>query len=421
MESYVINGGNRLYGSVEVQRSKNAVLPMLAASLLTEETVTIEECPQIADVDAMVKLLSAYSLSCTMQGSSISVSGGNAEYTEVSPDLSKALRSSCCLLGASLARFGQVFLPLPGGCAIGARPIDIHLAALSKLGVLVREGEGGVYCRRERFSGGEVTLPYPSVGATENLMLYASLAEGETIVRGCAREPEIVDLQTLLCRMGANIRGAGTDAIAIEGVKRLHGARMLPMPDRIECGTFLLACACCGGEVTLFGGREEKFDLLCRKLRQNGCKVWGENDKITIKSGDLFSPLSVVTGPYPAFATDLQPLLCVLAARCEGESRIRETVFESRFSHLEELRRMGASVRIEGDTAFVAGGTLCGARVRAKDLRGGAALVLAGLCAEGLTQIDDIGYIDRGYANFERKLSLLGARIWRMSCKKNSS
>ena len=411
MDSYLVTGGNKLEGSVNVQISKNAVLPMLAACLLTDERVALS-CPEIADVAAMKSLLALYGKSVT--GNGLVLVEGEPAYAEPPAPLCSALRASVFLLGASLARFQRAYLPLPGGCAIGKRPIDLHLSALRALGVAVIEGERAVECRVKRKTGGSVVLPYPSVGATENLMLYAATAEGETLIRGCAKEPEIVDLGLFLNSMGAKISGLGTDCIAIEGRKNLRGTKYRPSSDRIECGTFLVACALLGGEITLLGCNLEKNSPLKLKLLQNGCKIWAKDDKITIRGGQRLS-FSVKTGPYPAFATDLQPMMGVLACRSAGVSEIEETVFERRFSYLEDLRKMGADVSLKGRLARIRGGALRGEKLNAKDLRGGAALVLAGLAAEGVSEISQIHYIDRGYADFDKKLSLLGARIERIT------
>lgn len=411
MDSYLVTGGNKLAGSVNVQISKNAVLPMLAACLLTEERTGLF-CPDIADVAVMKRLLAVFGK--RTEGKGLVFIEGEPAYAEPSASLCSALRASVFLLGASLARFGRACLPLPGGCAIGKRPIDLHLSAFRALGVEVREGERAVECRAVKKRGGKAELAYPSVGATENLMLYAATAEGETVIRGCAKEPEIVDLGLFLISMGAKISGLGTDTIVVDGQKKLHGTKYRPSADRIECGTFLVACALLGGEITLLGARLEKNDPLKLKLLQNGCKIWAKDDKITIQGGERLA-FSVKTGPYPSFATDLQPMMGALACRSKGESVVEETVFEHRFAYLKDLKKMGADVCCKGNAARIRGGRLHGEKLNAKDLRGGAALVLAGLAAEGVSEISQIHYIDRGYADFDKKLSLLGARIERIA------
>lgn len=411
MDSYVIEGGKKLYGEVRVQRSKNAVLPMLAGALLTEEKIVLRECPAITDVKIMKSLLSVFSK--TASGEETVTIEGESLRASLPSYLCAKLRASSLFLGACLAVFGEVELPLPGGCAIGKRPIDLHLSALRSLGVSVVEGEGFVRCRVMRRRGGRVVLPYPSVGATENLLLYSVLSEGETILSGVAREPEIVDFVSFLKSMGAKIRGAGESEMVVEGVSRLRGTEYTPMFDRIECGSYLIACACTGGEIEILGNGLQKKDLLLAKLRQNGCKIALGNDKIQIKASRDKMPFSLRTGPYPAFATDLHPMMGTLAALSGGESLLVETVFENRFSYLTELERMGAIVHRNGNFAFVGGGRLHGATVLAHDLRGGAALLLAGLSAEGKTIVLHPEYIDRGYTQPEIKFASLGARIER--------
>lgn len=411
MSCFVIQGGRKLYGEVNIQRSKNAVLPMLAGTLLTNERVTLYDCPTISDVFTMRSILSGFS-QCSFSDGTIFVEG-ERKNAPLSALLCKKLRASSVFLGACLAVFGEVVLPLPGGCAIGKRPINMHLNAFRSLGVEIEEGNEEIRCSIKNRRGGKIALPYPSVGATENLLLYAVLAEGETILRGVAKEPEIVDFARFLKSMGARIKGEGESEIVVEGVSSLHGTNYTPMYDRIECGTFLIACACTGGEIEVLGNGLQKNDPLITKLSQNGCKITFGNDKINIISRTKRA-FALQTGPYPAFATDLQPMMGTLACLSTGESSLTETVFEDRFSYLSELEKMGARIRRENGVMKIEGTSLHSATIEAKDLRGGASLLLAGLSAEGETKLLHSEYIDRGYACPEKKFSLLGAGIERI-------
>ena len=320
------------------------------------------------------------------------------------------------MLGSLLTRFGRALIAYPGGCDIGLRPIDLHLNALKRLGVTISERDGFIFCECARLRGAEILLDFPSVGATENILLAAVKAEGKTVLTGAAKEPEIVDLQNFLNAIGAHISGAGTDVIEIEGVRELHGVTYRPMKDRIEAGTYLLAGAACGGEVEVVGVTPENIRLLLHKLRENGCKIHAKNDKIRVESrGRLKCNRRIETMPFPGFPTDLQAQATALNASCEGCALIVENLFETRFKYVPELQKMGADIEVRGRTAFVRGvKKLHGARVVAGDLRGGAALVIAALSAEGESEVLDLSHIDRGYADFRGKLRKLGADIRRV-------
>ncbi len=416
MDKFVVEGGRRLDGSVNVQSAKNSVLPLLAASILTERRVTIRETPAIADVSCMAQILRELGAEVSFRGDDVTIDSANACSHRISSALTKELRSSVFMLGSLLTRFHRAVIAYPGGCDIGLRPIDIHLNALKRLGVDITERDGYIFCECERLRGAEIPIDFPSVGATENIMLASVKAEGRTLVQGAAKEPEIVDLQNFLNAMGARVRGAGTDVIEIEGVKTLGGVEYLPIKDRIEAGTYLIACAVCGGEVEVCGAKPENVGLLLHKLRENGCKIHIKNDKIRIASyGRLKCNRRIETMPFPGFPTDLQAQVTALNSVCEGCALIVENLFETRFKYVPELQKMGADIEVKGRTAFVRGVKgLHGASVVAGDLRGGAALVIAALAAEGTSEVLDLSHIDRGYSDLRGKLKGLGAEIKRV-------
>ncbi len=417
MEKYIINGGNRLYGSVEIQTAKNSVLPVLAATVLTDEKVRILNVPNISDVKNMVKILTRLGCKAVYDGNDLVVDGSSADCYEIPSELAHELRSSVFLLGSVISRFRMAKIAYPGGCDIGLRPVDLHLTGLKKLGVDITEENGYIICKCEKLRGTEIMLDCPSVGATENIMLAAVRADGTTVIKNAAREPEIEDLQRLLNLMGAKVRGAGSSSVIIEGVERLNGCDFLPIPDRIEAGTFLVGAAMCGGEVELNRVCAENVSSLLHKLRENGCKISINNDKIILENHKrLTSVKSIETQPYPGFPTDLQAQITALCCVCRGHSIITENLFETRFKYVPELRKMGADVTVINRNAFVRGvERFKGATVVAHDLRGGAALVLAGLAAEGRSEILDISHIDRGYGSYEYKLRKLGGDIVRVS------
>ncbi len=417
MEKYVINGGNKLYGSVDVQTAKNSVLPLLAATVLTDEKVKILSIPDITDVKNMIKILSRLGCRTVFDGCNLIIDSSCADCYEIPSELAHELRSSLFLLGSVISRFHMAKIAYPGGCDIGLRPVDLHLTGLKRLGVDITEENGYIICKCDKLRGNEIMLDCPSVGATENIMLAAVKAEGTTVIKNAAREPEIEDLQKLLNCMGAKVRGAGSGTVVIEGVNELNGCEFLPIPDRIEAGTFLIAAAMCGGEVELTRVCAENLSSLLHKLRENGCKIHVNNDKIVLENHRrLTSVKSVETQPYPGFPTDLQAQITTLCCICRGQSIITENLFETRFKYVPELRKMGADITVINRNAFVRGvERFKGATVVAHDLRGGAALVTAALAADGMSSVLDISHIDRGYGAFEYKIRKLGGDIVRVS------
>ena len=417
MDKYVINGGSKLYGSVTVQAAKNSVLPLLAATVLTDGEVTLRNVPGITDVKNMVKILTCLGCKAVFSGNDLIIDSSTADCFEIPSELAHELRSSVFLLGSVISRFRTAKIAYPGGCDIGLRPVDLHLTGLKKLGVEITEENGYIICRCDSLRGDEIMLDCPSVGATENIMLAAVKAEGVTIIKNAAREPEIEDLQRFLNKIGANVKGAGSGTIVVRGVKQLGGCDYIPIPDRIEAGTFLIAAAMCGGEVELRQANAENISSLLHKLRENGCKIRINDDKIELESHRrLTSVKSIETQPYPGFPTDLQAQITALCCICRGQSIVTENLFETRFKYVPELRKMGADVTVINRNAFVRGvEKFKGATVVAHDLRGGAALVLAALAADGRSEILDISHIDRGYGSFEYKLRGLGGDIVRVS------
>lgn len=417
MDKFIIEGGNRLYGNVTAQAAKNSVLVLLAASILTEEQVIIENVPAISDVFHMTDILRNIGAEVSFPEDTVYVNSRNATDRDVSSRLTGGLRSSVFMLGSLLTRFKHARISYPGGCDIGLRPIDLHLFGLKKLGVKIEEENGYIVCNAQKIYGGNVHLDFPSVGATENIILAAVQAEGETVITNAAKEPEIKDLQDFLNLMGADVRGGGTDTVVIRGVKKLKGVRFRPIADRIEAGTYLIACAMCGGEIAVEGVKSQNIHSLLNKLSENTCKIHIENDKIYIKSdGRLKSNRHIETMPFPGFPTDLQAQMTSLNCIADGFCILTENLFETRFRHVPELIRMGADVTVKGRTAFVRGvPALHGATVSAGDLRGGAALMLAALAAEGRSEILNPFHIDRGYFAPEKKFGALGASVQRVN------
>ncbi len=416
MEKYIIEGGYKLYGKLSAQSAKNTVLPLLAASVLTDEQVKIYNVPTINDVENMIRILREVGCKIRRQRDCLVIDSSNAVSHEIPTRLTKELRSSVFMLGSVLTRFHRAKISYPGGCDIGLRPIDLHLAGLKRLGVKIEEKDGYIHCEADTLVGAEILLDFPSVGATENIILAAVKAEGITVIRNAAKEPEIVDLQNFLNAMGGNIRGAGGGTIVIKGVKRLHGLEYLPIGDRIEAGTYLIAVGSCGGEIEINGVPQENLAALLHKLRENGCKIYGKNDKIILSSdGHLKSVSLVETTPFPGFPTDLQAQYAALCTTAKGTSLIVENLFETRYRYAAELKRMGADITVRGRTAVIRGvEKLHGASVSASDLRGGAALVVAALKAEGQSCVTELSHIDRGYSDFEGGLRKLGAKIKRV-------
>lgn len=412
MEKYVIEGGARLSGSVNVEGAKNSVLPMLAAACLTDEEVVIENCPLIGDVVSMTEILSSLGVKTRFQSGAIAVNASGINSYQVGRELSEKLRSSVYMTAALLSRLGNAMVYLPGGCNIGQRPIDIHLRGFNALGANCEKTADAVFCSAENLIGSRIVLDYPSVGATENLMIAAALATGKTEIINAAREPEVVDLMRFLNSMGAKIYGAGTSTILIEGVKKLHGTQFKPISDRIETGTLLVAAAITGGDVEIKGCSVKNISSLIHKLCENACKIRCKSDIIHIKCAECRKAFNCSTAPYPGFPTDMQAQVLALATVSDGISVVTETVFEKRFGYVDELCKMGADVSVKGKTATVKGvKALHGANVCAGDLRGGAALVIAALAAEGKTSVLNAHHVKRGYYNFDEKLRSLGAKI----------
>lgn len=417
MDKYIVNGGNRLCGAVKVQAAKNSVLPILAATVLTDEKITIKNAPEISDVRNMVKILVSLGCRATFSDGNVTVDGSLADRFEIPCELAHELRSSVFLLGSVVSRFRRAKIAYPGGCDIGLRPVDLHLSGLKRLGVKITESNGYITCECDKLIGNEIMLDCPSVGATENIMLAAVKADGVTVIKNAAREPEIEDLQKFLNVIGAKVSGAGSGTVVIEGVNSLGGAEYLPISDRIEAGTFLIAGAMCGGDICLNNANGELLSSLLHKLRENGCKIYVKDDKIYLKSQRrLDSVKSVETQPYPGFPTDLQAQMTALCSVCRGDCIITENLFETRYKYVPELKKMGADITVAGRSAFVRGvEKLKGATVLAHDLRGGAALVVAALAAEGRSEVLNISHVDRGYSDFEYKLRSLGGDIVRVA------
>ena len=416
MDKYIIDGGEKLYGTVAIQSAKNTVLPLLAASVLTDEQVKIRGVPTIIDVENMLRILNEVGCEIQRREDCAVIDSSNAVSHEIPPRLTKELRSSVFMLGSVLTRFRRAKISYPGGCDIGLRPIDLHLSGLKRLGVEITEEGGYIECRAERLLGAEILLDFPSVGATENIILAAVKAEGITVIRNAAKEPEIVDLQNFLNAMGARVRGAGGGTVVIEGVKRLHGVDYTPIGDRIEAGTYLIAAATCGGEIEINGIASENIAALLHKLRENGCKIYTKNDKIILRSDGRLTAVDLVeTMPFPGFPTDMQAQYSALCTTAKGTTLVVENLFETRYKYAAELKRMGADITIRDRTAVIRGvERLHGARVTAGDLRGGAALVIAALKAEGQSSVIDLSHIDRGYSEMEYKLKKIGAKIRRV-------
>ncbi|MBO7345672.1 MAG: UDP-N-acetylglucosamine 1-carboxyvinyltransferase [Clostridia bacterium] len=412
MEKYVINGGRKLSGKLRVSSAKNSVLPMLAGAILTDERVVIKDCPKILDVFSMIKILNVLGVKTEFCGNDLVVDSKNINDYVISASLGKELRSSIFMMGALLSRMKRAELSHPGGCDIGARPVDIHLNALKELGVIILEENGEIKCYAEKMRGRVIHFNFPSVGATENVMLASVLAEGKTEIHNPAKEPEIVDLMNFLNSMGGKVYGAGTSTILIEGVKKLSGTTYTPIPDRIEAGTFLLSAVITGGEIELSNCNAKNIWSLIHKLCDNTCKVTIKNDIIYVKSGNERKSFSFSTGPFPYFSTDLQAQTMALLSVSKGESQVTENIFEFRYRHVDELIKMGADIKVKGRTAYIKGvERLNGAQVLAEDLRGGASLVLAGLNASGTTVVENVRHIKRGYTEMDEKLRFLGADI----------
>lgn len=416
MQKLIINGGNKLSGEIRVQGAKNSALPLLAASILINGKTVLHNCPDLSDVDAACRILSVLGAKCRREKNTLIVDTTGINNYEVPEKLMHEMRSSIVFLGAVLGRLSKCRLSFPGGCELGPRPIDLHISALSKMGVKISEEYGYLNCSVDAgLTGAKLSLSFPSVGATENIMLAAVTANGTTEIENAAREPEIVDLANFLNKCGAKIYGAGESTIVIEGVKNLSPCEHSVIPDRIVAVTYLSAAAITGSELMLSSVNPKDVSAVIPVFEQMGCKTYSFCDKIYINAkNELKSVQTVRTLPFPGFPTDAQALIMAVATKCTGASVFIENIFENRFRHVGELRRMGAKIKTEGRMAIVEGvPSLWGAHVTATDLRGGAALVIAGLFANGTTEIEDIKHIDRGYENIEKSLSSVGASIYR--------
>jgi len=419
MDKFVIRGGSPLLGTVRVSGAKNAALPAMAAALLTEEDVILENIPQVRDIETERKLLAA-------MGADVELGYGRAHHRttincrnlaspEASYDLVKTMRASTLVLGPLVARLGHARVSLPGGCAIGARPIDLHIKGLEKLGARITQDHGYIEARADRLKGARIVFEKITVTGTEDLLMAATLAEGETVLENCAREPEVADLAQLLQRMGARIAGAGTHTIRVQGVEKLQGARHRIIPDRIEAGTFIVAAALTGGDLMVAGCEPSHLGALLQKLEECGVTLRINGEAVRVMSDRPLKAADINTEEFPGFPTDMQAQFMTLATQAEGSSIVTENIFENRFMHAQELVRMGANIKIDGHRAVVRGKTqLSGAAVLASDLRASASLVLAALVADGETIIDRVYHIDRGYERIEEKLKAVGAQIRRI-------
>ncbi|HEX5485165.1 MAG TPA: UDP-N-acetylglucosamine 1-carboxyvinyltransferase [Limnobacter sp.] len=417
MDSFLIKGGRPLKGTVSISGAKNAALPILCASLLTADPLKISNVPRLRDINTCLRLLGSLGVQCFWHGENeLALRAEEVNEPVASYDLVKTMRASILVLGPLLARFGEAIVSLPGGCAIGQRPVDQHIKGLQAMGADIRIEKGYIHAKATRLKGARLITDMVTVTGTENLMMAACLADGQTIIENAAREPEVVDLANMLVKMGAKIQGIGTDTLVIDGVERLHGCEHTVMPDRIEAGTFLCAVAACGGDITLNNADADSMEATIEKLRTAGLTVQSEGSTIRASMNARPKAVGFRTAPFPGFATDMQAQLMAVNCIAEGTAVISETIFENRFMHVQELVRLGANIEIDGHTAVVKGvAALEGAPVMATDLRASAGLVIAGLVSAGETRIDRIYHLDRGYDKMEEKLRLLGADVKRVS------
>ncbi len=415
MEKLIVKGRTPLSGRVKISGSKNSAVALLPAAVMTSETVCLENLPDITDVRTMIEILENLGVSIRRRGRDVlELTPGNLSKIAPSYELVKKMRASYYFMGSLLARFGQAEVPIPGGCDLGPRPIDQHLKGFTALGAAINIEHGMIKLSAKKLTGARIYLDVVSIGATVNMMLAAAAAEGRTVLENVAKEPEIVDLANFLNAMGASVKGAGTDVIRIDGTKSFKGAMHAVIPDRIEAGTFMMAAAATGGQVTVEDVIPKHLEAITAKIREIGGKVEVDPEKITVKWVSPLVPSDLKTFPYPGFPTDLQPPGMVLLTAAKGLSVITENVFDGRYNHVDELKRMGARIKVEGRTALIDGGApLTGAPVAATDLRSGAALIIAALTADGESQISAVEHIDRGYDSFEQKLTGLGASIYR--------
>lgn len=421
MDKLFISGGNRLHGEITISGAKNAALPILCAALLAETPLHLSSIAALKDIDTTIKLLDTMGVKIERNGDKVTLDASEVASFEATYEMVKTMRASILVLGPLLARFGTARVSLPGGCAIGSRPVDLHIKGLQAMGAAIHITHGYIqastlHLPNRRLQGARYYMDLVTVTGTENLMMAAALAQGTTVLENAAKEPEVIDLAEMLIKMGAKITGAGTDVITIEGVERLNGTTHNVVCDRIEAGTYMVAAAMTGGEVKLLNARADLLDAVIEKLRESGAIVTSDQDTITVKSDGKLKAVNIRTAPHPAFPTDMQAQFMALNTIAEGVSKVTETIFENRFMHVQELQRMGADISIDGNTALVQGvAALDGATVMATDLRASASLVLAGLVARGDTTIERIYHLDRGYENLEQKLNALGANVKRMA------
>lgn len=420
MEQYVIKGGNPLVGEVEIGGAKNAALAILAAAIMTDETVTIDNLPDVRDINALLQAMGDIGAKIDrIDAHTVKINGSFVKDIPVDYDSMKKIRASYYLLGSLLGKYKRAEVTLPGGCNIGSRPMDLHIKGFRALGANVEIRNGAVAAEAERLVGSHIYLDKVSVGATINIMMAASMAEGKTTIENAAKEPHVVDVANFLNSMGANIRGAGTDVIRISGVEKLHKTEYSIIPDQIEAGTFMFAAAATKGDVTVKNVIPKHLEATTAKLLEVGCEVEEFDDAVRVVASKPLRHTQVTTLPYPGFPTDMQPQMSVVLGVAQGTSTVTESIFENRFKYVDELTRMGADIKVESNIAIINGVEgYTGARVSAPDLRAGAALVIAGLSAEGITVVDDIHYIQRGYEAFEKKLASLGAQIELVSSEK---
>ena len=413
MSKFIIQGGKKLEGEVKNSGSKNAALPILAATILNGGKTTLYNVPNIQDVNTMFEILKEIGATITRKNNKVIINTNKIHTYEIPDNLMRKMRSSVILAGAIIGKYHKAKFSYPGGCEIGARPIDLHLKGFEKLGIKINEEFGEIVCESDKIIGNQISLDFPSVGATENIILAACLGEGTTIITNAAKEPEIEDLVKYLNRMGTKIKGAGTDKIEITGVKHLSEVSYNIMPDRIEAGTYLIAGAITGGEIKITNANHEHIEPILTKLEEANCKIQVNKNEIEIIAPKRVKAVDIKTMPYPGFPTDMQSVFGALLATAKGTSIITENIFESRYKYVQELVRMGAKIKVEGRSAIIKGTRkFQGANVVATDLRGGAALVIAGLVAKGITEVENVDYILRGYENMEQKLKKLGAKIY---------
>ena len=422
MEQYIIKGGNPLVGEVEIGGAKNAALAILAAAIMTDETVQIDNLPDVNDVNVMLEAIEGIgAMVQRIDRHTVKINGSTIGDFNIEYDYIKKIRASYYLLGALLGKYKRAEVALPGGCNIGSRPIDQHLKGFRALGADVDIEHGKIVAEAEKLRGTHLYFDVVTVGATINVMMAAAMSEGLTIMENVAKEPHVVDVANFLNSMGANIKGAGTDVIRIKGVRRLHGTNYSIIPDQIEAGTFMCAAAITRGDITVKNVIPKHLEAISAKLTEMGCEVVEFDEEIRVVGKPRQRHMNFKTLPYPGFPTDMQPQMTVALALADGTSVVTESIFENRFKYVDELSRMGANIKVEGSVAIVDGvGSFTGAQVVAPDLRAGAALVLAGLAADGYTTVDEIGYVERGYENFEEKLRSLGAVIERVDSEKEA-